>query len=92
MFAALFWLVYQALNGLIFLFGHLPPHWVHLDWPLRMLGLVCRALTFPRRILRHLWPSETSPAFVLWLLAALNWLLWGVLVEAMRSLRARRKS
>ena len=84
MFAASFWLIYQCLSGAIFLFSHLPPQWVHLERLLVVLGWFSRLLIFPRRLLRHLWPAETTPSSVLWLLATLNWVFWGVLAGLIR--------
>ena len=90
-FAALFWLAYQCLHGAIFLFSHLPPTWLPLEWPLKILGAISRLLTLPRQLLRHLWPSEQTPTGLNLVLTILNFLTWGLAFEAVRRLiQARR--
>ena len=90
LFALLFFVAWQCFNGVIFLLSHLPPGLVHLDWLLRGLGHLSRFFTWPRRFLRSLWPAETTPAALDYLLALLNWLLWGALAALWKALRLRR--
>jgi hypothetical protein len=87
--AALFWLACQCLNGAIFLFSHLPPTWLPLERPLKILGLISRLLTLPRQLLRHLWPSEQTPTGLNLALSVLNFLIWGLLFVGGRKLKRR---
>ena len=92
LFALLAYLVFLCLNGVIFFLSHLPPAVVHLDWFIRRLGGISRVFTWPRRLLRHLWPGESTPTALNYGLAALNWLLWGTVLAGWRAFRERTKA
>ncbi len=62
---------------------------VRADRLVRFLGAIAHFFTWPRRLLRALWPGESTPAALNYLLYLANWLVWGTLVAAIRFLRKR---
>src|SRR5690348_15685494 len=92
LYALLFFVLLQCFDGLIFLLSHLPPQAVHLDGLLRVLGAVERFFILPRRMLRRLWPWETTPTILNYALAVINWLVWGAIAATGKILRNRQSS
>jgi hypothetical protein len=75
-FAVLYFLVLELLDGLIFLLSHVPPKAANLDGLILKFYAVERLLAAPRGFLRSLWPWESTPPGFNILLTILNCLLW----------------
>jgi|SRR5579863_4115318 len=88
-YAFLIFVAVQCLYGFLFLLSHLPPSVVHLDSFLRVLAAFARFFTWPRRLLRALWPAESTPTALNYSLAIINWLFWGSLAATWKTLRTR---
>jgi hypothetical protein len=78
-----------SADGVIFLAAHVPPKAVDLDAPIRGLQTGYEILRAPRLVLRWLWPGESSPLWLNWLLTILNSLVWGVGLAGLKILRVK---
>lgn len=81
-----------ALDGIIFLASHLPTKTFSFDTLLLRLGGLEQFFRIPRRILRMVWPSESTPVALNFILSLLNWLCWGVVLALLKNFwdKARR--
>ncbi len=70
------------LENFLFLLSHIPR--VPLDAVILLLADLSGLLRLPGRLLRHAWPSESTPTALLWGLAVLNSLVWGGLLMVIR--------
>lgn len=77
LFALLHYLFLISLAGVIYLVSHVPPKAVNLDGLILALARVEDFLVAPRRMFLSLWPGESTPRGLAWLLTALNSVLWG---------------
>ena len=83
-YSALFFLFLLALRGLVFILVHLPAASA-LDRFIIAVVSIERMLTAPKRFLRLLWPSQSTPAYLNLSLTILNGLLWGTFLAAFKS-------
>ncbi|MDB6016654.1 MAG: hypothetical protein JWR19_1143 [Pedosphaera sp.] len=86
LFGLLYYLIFLALNGVIFLISHIPPKAVNLDHVALGLYAVEHALAAPRFLLRRLWPGEATPIYFQFLIALCNCLLWGFALAGLKAL------
>jgi len=86
LFALLYYLAFVALDGVIFLFSHVPPKAVNLDGLILPLFAAERILAWPRLILRWLWPGESTPACLNLVMTVLNCLIWGLTLASLKAL------
>jgi hypothetical protein len=86
LFALLYYLVFFALDGVIFLLSHVPPKAMNLDPLLLKLANVEQFLVWPRLLLRWLWPGETTPGIFNYILPVLNALVWGAVLAGLKGL------
>jgi hypothetical protein len=92
LFAFFYYAFFLALDALIFLLSHVPPSAANLDSLILSLGEVEAFLTWPRLFMRYLWPGESTPTALKYLLPFLNCLIWGLLLAGLKELwnRARK--
>ena len=88
-FALLYVLVALLLDGLIFFLSHIPPQAVNLDTVILVLGRAGRFLAWPRILLRHAWPGETTPLFFNYLGPVVSCLVWGLLLAGSKEIWVR---
>ena len=91
LYALFYYVVLLALDAVIFLLSHIPPKAVNLDFLILKLGGLETLLRWPRSLLRHLWPGESTPTALNHLLSALNCLLWGLTLASLKTLWIRAK-
>ncbi|MBI3851435.1 MAG: hypothetical protein HY298_14340 [Verrucomicrobia bacterium] len=77
LFSLLHFVAMVSVDGVIFLLAHVPPKAANLDAPIRGLQWLYEVLHAPRMVLRSLWPGESSPLWLNWLLTVLNSVAWG---------------
>ena len=85
------YLVYQCLEGLIFLLAHFPPRVVSLDWLILGLTGTEKFLIAPKLFLRWLWPGQSSPGWLNFFLLVANSLAWGVALAGWRTWKTSRQ-
>ena len=85
LYALLYYVLLLALNAVIFLLSHIPPKAVNLDFLILKFGEVERILLWPRSLLRRLWPGESTPTALNYLLSGLNCLLWGLALSGLKT-------
>lgn len=78
------------LDNFIFLLSHLP-NVINLDGVILFLTSVHQILKAPRRVLRWLWPGETTPWLINLLLPVANSLVWGAALAGLQRLKQRRR-
>ena len=91
LYALLYYVVLLALDAVIFLLSHIPPKAVNLDFLILKFGGVESLLLWPRSLLRRLWPGESTPTALNYLLSALNCLLWGLALAGLKTLWTQAK-
>src|SRR6202040_195189 len=89
LYALLFYVVLLALAAVIFLLSHIPPKAVNLDFLILKFGGLETLLLWPRSLLRRLWPGESTPTVLNYLLSALNCLLWGLALAGLKTFWTR---
>ena len=83
-FALALYGVLLGLGGLIFLVSHIPPKAVNLDAVISALVFLENVLVAPRKLLLWLWPWETIPSGLIWVLTAINSLVWGAVLATLK--------
>ncbi len=91
LYALLYYVVLLALGVVIFLLSHIPPKAVNLDFLILKFGGVESLLLWPRSLLRRLWPGESTPTALNYLLSGLNCLLWGLALAGLKTLWTQAK-
>ena len=89
LYALLYYVVLLALDAIIFLLSHIPPRAVNLDFLILKFGGLETLLLWPRSLLRRLWPGESTPTVLNYLLSALNCLLWGFALAGLKTFWTR---
>src|ERR1041384_4956762 len=86
LFALGYYLLILLIEGVIFVFSHLPPRVVHLDSAILKLAEVESLLLWPWRGLLWLWGfmSEKLPRPVSFMFKVCNSLFWGVILVGFR--------
>ena len=82
--AAVYLLIALPLDFAVFILCHIPPSAVNLDSIVIRLAQMEIFLAWPKRFLRLLWLSETTPHWLPWVLAVANWLIWGAILSSAR--------
>ena len=86
LFALWHYLILISLSGIIYLVNHVPPKAVNLDGLALALVRVEDLLVAPRRLFLRLWPGESTPGGLGWLVTGLNSLLWGFSLAGLKLL------
>ena len=85
-FAFVYYAFFLLLDGAIFLLSHVPPSAVNLDGVILFLGDAEEFLALPRVLLRRLWPGESTPTALNFVLTFVNCILWGLVLASVKSL------
>ena len=85
-------LIYQCLEGFIFLLAHFPPRVVSLDGLIVGLNGIETVLIAPKIFFRWLWPGQSSPGWLNTLLVVANSLVWGAVWAGWRRRKQLQKS
>jgi hypothetical protein len=86
LFGLLYYLVFLALDALIYLLSHVPPKAVDLNSLVLFLFDLERVLAGPKAFLRRLWPGESTPRYLNLLVTFLNCVVWGLGLAGLRRL------
>jgi hypothetical protein len=87
-YAILYYGLVLGLDALIFFVSHLPLKG-RFDPLILVLGNVARFMVLPKSLLRHLWPSESTPTLFNYLLPLLNCAFWVSVFLAIKKLRTK---
>ena len=85
LWALLHFMIVLTLGGLIFFSSHVPPKAVNLDGLIRALVWIENILLAPRKALLWLWPGESTPPGLGFLLTLVNSLAWGAVLAWTRA-------
>ena len=80
LFGLLYYLVFLALDAVIYLLSHVPPKAVELNSLVLFLFDLERVLAAPKTFLRWLWPGESTPRYLNLLVTLLNCVVWGLVL------------